>query len=118
MSIKQAFEVFMAKDFEEAVDLSTRAFLIGGGYAAELLADGSYRVLWRGELLNDDDYRVLWRGRPYDLHGLIISIPVLNDDEWNDDESLRFYERVEKNMRDIFNECWLDYQASPALNAN
>ena len=93
MTIKQAFEKFMVQSFESAVDMSTRASWGGSGYSVELFDDGTYRVLWDNQI-----------GNLYETPGLILGIPPLNDEEWDDEESLRFYENAEDMMREHYQE--------------
>ena len=95
MSVQQAFESFMANDFESAVDSSTKASWGGSGYSVELFDDGSYRVLWDNQI-----------GNLYDSPGLILSVPVLGSDEWDEDPSIRFYDNAEQAIRDSFQEHW------------
>ena len=70
--IQDAFEAFMAEQFEEGVILSTKASWRGDEYSVELFPDGAYRLLWNV-------------GSLYDSPGLILGIPPLGDDEWDDD---------------------------------
>lgn len=91
MSIKQAFNSFMDESFESAVDSSTKASWGGSGYSVELFDDGTYRVLWDNQI-----------GNRYDSPGLILSIPTLDSEEWDDDPSIRFYGNVEQEIRDSF----------------
>jgi len=93
MSIQQAFEDFMAESFQSAVDSSTQASWGGSGYSVELFHGGSYRVLWNGEI-----------GNRYDSPGIILSVPTLGDEEWDDDPAVRFYDNAEEEMRDTFQE--------------
>jgi hypothetical protein len=95
MSVRQAFDSFMEKDFQSAVDSSTRASWAGSGYSVELFDDGRYRVLWDNEI-----------GNLYDSPGLILSVPSLIDDEWDEDPNIRFYDNAEEAIRDSFQEHW------------
>jgi hypothetical protein len=74
MSVQQSFESFMKQDFQYAVDQATIASWGGSGYSVELLDGGSYRVLWDSQI-----------GNLYDSPGLILSVPSLTDEEWNED---------------------------------
>ena len=95
MSVKKAFESFMAQDFQSACDSATQASWGGSGYSVELFDDGHYRVLWDNQI-----------GNLYDSPGLILSVPTLGDDEWDKDPSIRFYDNAEEEMREIFQEHW------------
>jgi hypothetical protein len=83
----EAFQLFLAQSFESAVDSSTCASWGGGSYSVELLADGSYRVLDTDSI-----------GNQYDSPGLILQIPFLNNEEWDDDPNTRFYENAKENL--------------------
>lgn len=91
MSIEQAFVLFMKEEFESAVDSSTKASWGGDGYSVELFNDGTYRVLWNNHI-----------GNLYVSPGLIISIPYLGDEEWDEDSHIRFYDNAEQEIRDTF----------------
>lgn len=95
MSIIDAFESFMAHDFESACDSSTQAYWGGSGYSVELFDDGTYRVLWDNKI-----------GNLYDSPGLILGIPYLGEDEWDDDPYIRFYDNAKEEMREIFQQHW------------
>lgn len=95
MSLQSAFNQFMATDFESACDSSTQASWGGSHYSVELFEDGHYRVLWANQI-----------GNLYDSPGLILSVPALTDEEWDDEcISHRFYENAEEAMRDAFSEA-------------
>lgn len=96
MSIQQAFESFMASGFKSAVDSSTKASWGGSSYSVELFDEGYYRVLWDNHI-----------GNLYDSPGLILSVPALADDEWDEDPSIRFYDNAEQIIRESFEERWL-----------
>jgi hypothetical protein len=93
MSIQQAFESFMSEGFEDAVDSSTKASWGGSGYSVELFPTGSYRVLWNDSI-----------GNLYDSPGVILPVPSLGDEEWDDDPAIRLYDGAEESMRDTFAE--------------
>lgn len=93
MSIQKVFESFMEQEFESAVDSATRASWGGDGYSVELFNSGKYRVLYNGEI-----------GNLYYSPGLILPIPFLGQDEWDEDPTLRFYDNAEKEMRNVFEE--------------
>lgn len=93
MSVKSAFESFMTNDFQSAVDSSTKASWGGGGYSVELFDDGTYRVLWDNQI-----------GNLYDSPGLILSVPSLEDEDWDEDPSIRFYDNAEEAIRDAFHQ--------------
>jgi hypothetical protein len=100
MSVQQAFKSFMEKDFQSAVDSSTKASWGGSGYSVELFDDGTYRVLWDGQI-----------GNLYDSPGLILPAPPLGDDEWDEDPNIRFYGNAEEEAQDSFQEYWQAYSS-------
>lgn len=104
MKFQQAFDKFMTEEFESAVDSSTKASWGGSGYSVELFEDGTYRVLWDNQI-----------GNLYDSPGIILGIPTLDEEEWNEDEDLRFYDNAEEYMRDVFKEEVKGFQASQSL---
>lgn len=93
MSVQSAFDSFMSHDFESAVDSSTKASWAGSGYSVELFDEGNYQVLWNQQI-----------GNLYDSPGLILSIPALGDEEWDEDPSIRFYDNAEEDIRESFEE--------------
>lgn len=97
MSVRQAFDSFMEKDFQSAVDSSTKASWGGSGYSVELFDDGTYRVLWNNNI-----------GNLYDSPGMILGIPSLGDEEWDEDPSIRYYDDAEEAIRESFKESWQD----------
>jgi len=107
MSVQQAFDSFMANDFQSAVDSSTEASQSGSGYSVELFDDGTYRVLWNNQI-----------GNLYDSPGLILSIPSLSDEEWDEDPSIRFYDNAEQAIRDSYQDHWQANQNAQAIIAN
>lgn len=100
MSLKEAFESFMSTDFESACDSSTQASWGGSGYSVELFEDETYRVLWDNEI-----------GNLYDSSGLILSIPPLSSDEWDEDPLIRFYDNAAEEMREKFAQALEDRKA-------
>lgn len=107
MSIKHAFESFMENGFQSAVDSSTKASWGGSGYSVELFDDGTYRVLWDNQI-----------GNLYNSPGLILSVPSLGDEEWDEDPDIRFYDNAEEAIRDAFQEHWQANQNAQAVIAN
>lgn len=99
MSIQETFEEFMSEAFEKSVDQSTQAGWGGSGYSVELLSD-SYRVLWDNQI-----------GNQYDSPGLILGIPQLGDEEWDEDPTIRFYDNAEEEMRAKFQESLAEMAA-------
>lgn len=92
MSIKSAFDNFMQSgEFESAVDSSTKASWGGGYYAVELFDDGDYQVLASIQI-----------GNLYDTPGLIVRVPALSDEEWDDDPDVRFYENAKEIIKNDF----------------
>lgn len=96
----QAFQLFMSESFESAVDSSTQASWGGGSYSVELFGDGSYRVLDTNSI-----------GNRYDSPGIILQIPSLNEEEWDDDPSIRFYDNARDNLVNKY-----DQYVAEALN--
>lgn len=93
-NLKKAFSSFMAEKFEEAADLATKSSWGGSGYSVELFEDGHYRILWDNQI-----------GNLYNSTGLILSVPSLADEEWDDDPAIRFYDNAEELMREKFTEA-------------
>ena len=92
MSLLQAFENFTnSAEYHVAFDSATKASWSGPGYSVELFPDGTFRVL------SDNDI-----GKFYYTPGLILSIPTLTDEEWDDDPDLRFYDNAEKELEENF----------------
>jgi hypothetical protein len=109
MTIQAAFDEFMANDFEPAVDSATKASWAGSGYSVEFFDKGNYRVLWNQQI-----------GNSYDSPGLILGIPILNNDEWDEDPLIRFYENAREEFNDLFAEnkaANLNVQATIAQQA-
>lgn len=98
--IERTFNLFMTEVFEAAVISSTRASWDGRWYCVELFPDKSYRVLWSGLI-----------GNQYDSQGVILNIPSLDDDDWNDDEdsNQHFFHNAEEEMRLRFEQWKEDY---------
>ena len=93
MNIQSAFDSFMSNDFKAAVDSATKASWSGSGYSVELFDEGNYRILWNQQI-----------GNLYDSPGLILSIPALGDEEWDEDSSIRYYDNAEVEIREAFEE--------------
>jgi hypothetical protein len=91
MSVKAAFDKFMANDFKSAVDSATKASWAGGMYSVEFFDEGTYRVLWNQQI-----------GNLYDSPGLILGLPTLSDDEWDEDPLIRFYDNAREEFNDLF----------------
>lgn len=69
-----ALETFLASDeFAEAIIKSTKAGFGGSGYSVELFPDGTSRVLWDNQI-----------GNKYESPGVILSIPQLNDEDYQE----------------------------------
>lgn len=105
MSMITAFNNFMRTGFKDAVEASTRASWGGSGYSVELFDDGHYRVIWDNNI-----------GSCYNSPGMILSIPALTTDEWDDDPNIRFYDNAEEYMRDYFREKWEENLKQEARN--
>lgn len=93
--IKNAFESFLRTDFKSAADSATKASWGGNGYSVELFNTGTYRVLPDGSI-----------GNLYYSPGLVLGVPALTDDEWDEDPDIRYYEGAEEEMREKFQEEW------------
>jgi hypothetical protein len=97
MSLEKALNCFMTDNnytvFQNAVDASTKASWGGSGYSVELFPDGTYRVLWDNHI-----------GNRYNSPGVILKVPPLSDDEWDQDLSMRYYDDVEESLRETFAE--------------
>lgn len=93
------FESFMEISFQSACDQSTTASWSGSGCSVELFPNGEYRVLWDNQI-----------GNRYNSPGIILPVPALGDDEWDDDPDIRFYENAEEAMRDIFSQAMQDLE--------
>lgn len=91
MPFQESFDNFMKSAFEEAVVSSTKASWAGSGYSVELFESGNFRVIWNNEI-----------GNLYDSPGIILSVPSLGDDDWDEDPSIRFFDNAEDEMRAIF----------------
>ena len=91
MSIKSAFDSFMQVAFEGAVDSSTKASWGGENYVVELFDNGTYRTLWSKQI-----------GNSYVSPGLLLSVPTLKEEDWDEDPSLRYYDNAEEYMRNVF----------------
>ena len=63
------------KKIEEDIISATKAGFGGSGYSIELFPDGHHRTLWDNNI-----------GNLYDTPGVIIGLPQLGDDEWDDDD--------------------------------
>jgi hypothetical protein len=61
-------------DFAEGCKSATKASWGGSGYSVELFPDGTWRVLWDNEI-----------GNLYISPGEIISLPALDDDDYQQD---------------------------------
>lgn len=107
MTIAAAFQAFMSSDFEPACDSATKASWGGSGYSVELFDDGTYRVLWDDQI-----------GNCYDSPGLILGIPTLNDEEWDDDPTHRFYDNAREEMLEFFKQHERANQEVQAAIAN
>ena len=91
-SFKAAFELFMAESFEDACVSSTKAGWGGGSYSVELFGDGTYRVQDTGSI-----------GNLYESPGIVLTIPQLGDDGWDEDNG-HFFDDAEEKMREWFAE--------------
>jgi hypothetical protein len=70
-ALRATLEKFLASDdFKAGVISSSKAFWRGSGYSVELLPNGRYQVLWNNQI-----------GRLYETPGVILSLPVLADED-------------------------------------
>lgn len=104
MSHQTAFESFMSESFESACDSSTEASWGGGGYSVELFEDGHYRVLCDNQI-----------GNKYKSTGLILAVPAIDSEEWDEYKSSCFYDNASKEMRDTFDQAAADLRAYAAI---
>ncbi|MGL5196749.1 MAG: hypothetical protein ACRC8Y_24420 [Chroococcales cyanobacterium] len=93
--IRKTYANFMKDDtsVEEAIISSTKASWGGSGYSVELFPDGNYRVLWDNQI-----------GNRYDSPGLIISLPTLGDEEW-DEENGHFFDNALECLDQFLEDC-------------
>lgn len=94
MSIQKAFDDFLATEFESAVDRATQASWGGNSVFVELFPDGIYRVL------NSV-------GNLYDSPGLLLKVPALRDDEWDEDPNIRYYDDAREHLAESYTEAKL-----------
>lgn len=99
MSYLQAFQAFMAKSFQPACDLSTRASLVNIGYSVELLENGTYRV-FRDSPIETETKN--------DSSGIILSLPVLEEEWVCEDPFFSFYDDAEQSIREAFIQKMVD----------
>jgi hypothetical protein len=67
-------ETFLSSDdFKKSLIASTRASWGGSGYSVELFPDGHWNVLWNNQI-----------GNLYQSPGVILGIPCLDDDDYQD----------------------------------
>lgn len=97
MTFQESFNAFMQSSFEEAVVSSTKASWAGDGYSVELFETGEFRVLWNKQI-----------GNLYESPGIILPVPVLGDEDWDEDPSIRFFDNAEEEMRNIFQQAIAD----------
>lgn len=90
MSLQEAFDNFMNTDFESAVENATEISWSGRNKSLllELLPDGHYNLMYSGSV-----------GNHYRSKGLLLTVPYLEDDEWDDDPSMRLHDNAEEGIR-------------------
>lgn len=94
----QAFMWFMQPDnFKQAVDKATVSSWSGNEYFVELFESGDYRLIPGMSL-----------GNLYDTPGMILKVPHLTDEEWDDDESIRYYDAAHDYLVNSFQEKWAE----------
>jgi hypothetical protein len=91
--IKEAFNKFMSEAVKSAILSSTKASWGGSFYWVELFSDGDYQILGDGSI-----------GNLYDSPGILLSIPALDDDCYDEDEDLIFYNNAMEELEAKFNE--------------
>jgi hypothetical protein len=96
---QSAFDAFMTEAFEEACVSSTKASWGGSGYSVELLEDGNFGVYWDNQI-----------GNKYKSPGIILGIPDLKDDEW-DEENGHFFDNAAEEMTAKFEQVMADIAA-------
>ena len=95
IGIQKAFKEFMSgSDAELFCDRATQADWSGDRYYVELFPDGHYRGLWGNQV-----------GNLYESSGLLLRVPYLDDSEWDEDPSLRFYDGCYSVLQDWFDEA-------------
>jgi hypothetical protein len=91
-NITKAFEAFMSSgDLEPAILSSTKASWGGSGYSVELLPDATYRVIRNDQI-----------GNKYCSPGVILPIPALDSEEYDEENEECCYEVVKDLLQDIF----------------
>jgi len=90
---KEAFAAFKSIDIRVAIREATK--LVNSSIYVELFDDGNYRVV----------YSV---GNRYDTPGMMIGIPGVSDEEWDDDCHLIFYENAINEIETKFEQKMLD----------
>ena len=103
MSVKRAFQSFLDNDFEKACISSTKAGWSGSGYSVEFFDDGTYRVLWDSNI-----------GNMYDSPGLILNIPQLSDEEYDEENEEYFFDNCRELIEENFKQ---HYQANLNIQA-
>lgn len=83
---------------DEAIASSTKASWGGLGYSVELFPEGHYRVLWDNQI-----------GNLYDSPSVIIGVSPCSDDDWDEDESIRFYDNAIEDMDAKLEQWKTDY---------
>lgn len=86
---RQAFDNFLDNDFEDAVTRATEIYWWGHypGLMLELLPEGRYRLLHSVRI-----------GNHFVPEGVLLIVPYLGDEEWDDDADIRFYDNAQESM--------------------
>jgi len=104
--IQKAYDELMScSELEEWCDRATRADWGGRKVYAELFPDSSYRFLLDSEL-----------GNLYVSPGIIIQIPYLDDSEWDEDPSLRYYDGCYEVLQDWYEKAMSDLMDQLKIN--
>lgn len=93
-AIEESFRAFMKDtvNLNYAIDASTRASWAGGKFLLEIFPSGLRRWIWSSSL-----------GNLYQSPGIIFAIPWLDDDEWDDDPDIRYYDNAHETIELTFN---------------
>jgi hypothetical protein len=85
--VRKAYANYKKQDYkaiEEDIISATKAGFGGSGYSVEFFPNGQYRTLWDGNI-----------GNLYETPGVIVGLPQLGDDEWDDsDPSSSFFDNA------------------------
>lgn len=104
MTMYDSFNAFMKEGFETACISSTKASWGGSGYSVEL---------------TDDGYRVIWDGSCYDSEAMVIGVPPVAADDYDDDSpELSFFDNSAHKIREAWHEKVSYFESERAILAN